>query len=29
MDSVCSTPTLDALDLQLLEEKVLGTREWE
>lgn len=28
MDSVCSTPALDALALQLLEEKVSGPREW-
>lgn len=28
MDSVSSTPALDALALQLLEEKVSGPREW-
>lgn len=28
MDSICSTPALDALALQLLEEKVSGPREW-
>lgn len=28
MGSVCSTPALDALALQLLEEKVSGPGEW-